>query len=278
MNRQYRHPVSARFVMIAACYFMLGTFTHATPLYQQQVESAKVTDKALQKARKQIDEHVDIKLQDKLALAPFHKRDKQIEMAKQPICMNCHLPLPHRKNERSRSFMNMHSRYIACETCHLRPDDVQFSYQWLAYDGPLAGTTVPSRNGDQAKQDKTDKATDKPVKMPLPPYKNARIAPFLNAEWVISFKDSDFAKQIARDWKEANDEQRARLKVRIHAPLKEEGPACQACHGKEKPMLDLSELGATSRQKLAIQRNTVVRFFERYKKDDERIRISYILK
>jgi len=251
----------------------------AKPLYQQQLEAATISEKTLQKARKQIKEHKEIKLLDKIAVAPFHKRAEQKMQEKQAMCMNCHRSLPHRKNERSRSFMNMHSRYIACETCHLRPKNSQLDYRWLAYDGPEAGKIVAPRSAATLEHDvKKDSRKGKQKKQPLAPIVGARIAPFLNDEAVLLFKDSDFAQQTARDWKEANAEQRARLKARLHSPLEEKGPACKACHGKEKPMLDLKALGATAKQLNAMQRNTVVRFFERYKKDDERIRIGNILK
>jgi hypothetical protein len=261
---------------------------HAEPLYPQLVKQATVSDKVLKEAGKQVREHKKVKVLDALSVAPFHKRDTQQETAKQPLCLVCHLTLPHRKNERSRTFMNMHSRFIACETCHLRPKDIPLEYRWLAYDGPDAGhelaprstvvaiekTKVASEENKQGSDNKEKrKKKEKVKKVPLAPQSGARIAPFFNGEPVLLFKDSSFAQQAKRKWKEAEDE-RAELKARLHAPLEKEGPACQRCHGKKKPLFDLEALGATAKQVKAIQQNTITRFFERFKKKDERIRIG----
>lgn len=260
---------------------------HAEPLYPQLVEKAVVSDKALQEAGKQVREHKKIKVLDALSVMPFHKRDKQQETVKQPLCLACHLSLPHRKNERSRTFMNMHSRYIACETCHLRPKDIPLEYRWLAYDGPDAGHELAPRstvvaiekNNVAIEEDTQDngkkqhKKKEKKKKVPLAPQPGARIAPFFNDEPVLLFKDSAFARQAKRKWKEDEDN-RAELKARLHAPLEKEGPACQRCHGKKKLLLDLEALGATAKRVKAIQQNTITRFFARFKKKDERIRIG----
>ncbi len=269
----------SKYYALLFLFVLFNGSASAKPLYQQQFETATISEKALQKARRQIDEHKEIKLLDKVGVAPFHKRGEQKAMTKQAMCMNCHLTLPHRKNIRSRSFMNMHSRYVACETCHLRPENSQFDYHWLAYDGPQAGMMVMPDNVVPVTLDSKQSVRNlKPIQIPLASFPGARIAPFLNNEMVLLFKDSEFAKQIARDWKAASEAQRATIKARLHDSLQEKGPECKACHGKENPLLDLKALGATTKQLNAIQRNTVVRFFERYKKDDERIRIGNILK
>lgn len=280
MNNRYGNCL--RFV--ALLLLCMGN-AHAEPLYPQLVEKATVSDKVLKEAGKQVREHKKIKVLDTLSVMPFHKRDKQQETVKQPLCLACHLALPHRKNERSRTFMNMHSRYIACETCHLQPKDIPLEYRWLAYDGPDAGhelaprSTVVAIEKDKVAIEEDNqgnakrKKKEKKKKVPLAPQPGARIAPFFNGEPVLLFKDSSFAQQAKRKWKEIEDE-RAELKARLHAPLEKEGPACQRCHGKKKLLLDLEALGATAKQVKAIQQNTIARFFERFKKKDERIRIG----
>ena len=95
---------------------------------------------------------------------------------------------------------------------------------------------------------------------------------------MLLFKETSFAKNIKREWKDADETQRAEIKAQLHAPLKKKGPACKKCHGKRNPMVDLERLGATATQLKAIQNNIVVRFFERFKKEDERIRIDKLLR
>ena len=284
MSSRYRDWLRLEvIVMIVLLLSMHSAEAGSKPLFLQLFETASVSDKALQKARKQIKEHKEVKVLGKLSVPPFHKREKRQKPAKQPMCMTCHLPLPHRKNKRSRTFMNMHSRYIACETCHLRPKEIPLDYRWLAYTGPQAGDELPRRLnhisidknmqqvGNKKKRQKTGL---RKKKVYLAPQTGVRIAPFFEGVPVLLFKDSDFAQEIKRKWKNATHAEQAELKVRLHAPLTKKGPACKSCHGKEKPLLDLAALGATPLRLKAIQQNTIVRFFSRFKKEEQRIRIS----
>lgn len=217
-------------VFVIICSFAFAEQTSADTLYQQQVNQAELSDKQLQEALKQIKEHKEIKLQDKLSVAAFHKRSELMKTSKQPVCLNCHHALPHRKNERSRTFLNKHSHYIACETCHLRPRDIKLEYRWLAYDGINAGRDIEV---DNRREDKVDKDPLKPEKQPsLIPQSGARIAPFYQDKPALEFKGDKFANKVKADWKEASEEERARIKARLHAPLEEKGPECQHCHGE----------------------------------------------
>ncbi len=37
------------------------------------------------------------------------------------VCRTCHGTYPHYSDEKTRSFMNIHSKRMACESCHIRP-------------------------------------------------------------------------------------------------------------------------------------------------------------
>ena len=260
----------------------------ADTLYQQQVKQAEVSDKALQEALKQVKEHKDIELKDKLFAAPFHQRAEQQTTVKQAFCLTCHQPLPHRNNERSRTFMNKHSNYIACETCHLRPKDIQLEYRWLAYDGVDAGHELAARSAADEKskvieQSEIEKQSEQHRSklnqpMPLAPQPEARIAPFYQGVPVLIFKQSNFADKTRAAWKDGRETERAKLKAQLHKPLEKKGPECQQCHGDEKPLLDIEALGALPQRAKQYQKNTIVRFFSRFKKDDQRIRIKDLLR
>ncbi len=279
MNNQYKvHPA---FMMICLLMFMPFPATAKT-LYQTYVEQAKISDKTLKKSLKQVKKHKVVNIIDDLSLPPFHKREKLQTTEKQPFCLTCHLPLPHRKNERSRTFMNMHSRYIACETCHFRPEATTMTYRWLAYDGADAGNALSPRRAFEiiveasSPIERKHKAQFK-KRVPLAPQPGARISPFYKNMPALLFKETPFAQKIKMEWKDANENRRAEIKAKLHAPLKKEGPACKKCHDKREPILDLKMLGATPAQLHKIQSNTIVRFFSRFKKEDERIRINKLL-
>ncbi|MCW8830720.1 MAG: hypothetical protein OQK32_04270, partial [Gammaproteobacteria bacterium] len=111
-------------VFLFVCSLLLCQQLMAAPFYQQQVKQSAPGDKQITDALKQIKEHKDIQLQENISVPVFHHRVDSQKTEKQAVCSNCHHELPHRKNERSRTFMNRHSRYIACETCHMRPKNI----------------------------------------------------------------------------------------------------------------------------------------------------------
>ncbi len=255
----------------------------AEPLYLERVKQVDVSDKMLQKSLKQLEEYKEINVVDNFSVPPFHKQTTLAATEKQPFCTTCHLSLPHRKNERSRTFMNMHSRYIACETCHFRPKETALAYRWLAYDGFDGGRTLAPRSAIELIVDVPPQPERKHKKqfekrVPLAPQPGARLTPFFNDAPVLLFKDDPFAQQTKKKWKDADKALRAEIKARLHAPLEKEGPVCNKCHGKRKPMFDLEALGATPAQLKVIQNNIIIRFFDRFKKDNERIRIDKLLR
>ncbi|MCF6338021.1 MAG: hypothetical protein L3J84_08725 [Gammaproteobacteria bacterium] len=279
MNKKYK----LHLVFIAICLLMFMPYPAAAkPLYQTHVAQAKINDKTLQKSLKQVKKHKAITIIDNLSVPPFHKRVTLPETKKQSFCLVCHLPLPHRNDERRRTFMNMHSRYIACETCHFRPETTTMAYRWLAYDGIDAGNALSPRRAAKVTIDSNSPSARKhkaqfKKRVPLSPQPGARIAPFYKNIPVLLFKDTPFSQKIKKDWKDANENQRAEIKAKLHAPLNKEGPTCKKCHGKDETMLDLEILGASAAQLKKIQNNTIVRFFDRFKKTDERIRINKLL-
>ncbi|NOR52302.1 MAG: hypothetical protein GQ470_06740, partial [Gammaproteobacteria bacterium] len=114
----------------------------ADSLYLQLVRDSDPAAKAVKEAKKQLQDHKEIEIIENLSVAPFHRRITEKESEKQPICRSCHQRLPHAKSERSRTFLNMHSRFIACESCHLKSEGKSFDYRWVAYSQPRMGEQI----------------------------------------------------------------------------------------------------------------------------------------
>jgi hypothetical protein len=250
-------------------WLLIGTLlvgaAQASPLFVQRYETAQPGDEAVAKALEQVREHKEVKIIDKLKVPPFHKQLTPGVTEGEAYCQGCHLPVPHTKHLRTRAFLNMHSRYIACETCHFRPKDVNLNYRWLDYTRQKAAP-VEGRL-------RTGEAIDNGQAMTG----SVKIAPFAGEEPAIAFPGSEFAQRIAQTWKDSDENGKARLKAKLHAPLEKEGPACAKCHTEQKPMLDLTALGAPPEQARSIQRHVIPQFFGRYKADDERLKIIDIL-
>jgi len=219
----------------------------AEPLYLEQVKSSGVDEKKLQEAHKQIKEHSEIVLKEDLFVSPFHKQGESKVTDKNSFCSTCHQQRPHRSDERRRSFLNMHSRYISCETCHFSPKDVQLEYRWLNFN------------------ENSNKISAK------------RITPFYGEESVIIFSDHELATQAKETWKNKSSVEKAKLKLRLHAPLSKEGPECIDCHNSKDQLLDLKLLDFTKKETAKLQQHAIPRFFSRFKKEEQRLRMSDLL-
>ena len=235
-----------------------------------QVESAQPSEQAVEKSRKQLKEYRDLELKKIRHPPPFHFREEATENGKKAFCTNCHLDPPHRKSERKRSFLNQHSRFIACETCHLKePQKGAFEYRWLAYQLPGEGEWIAADVSVHSRADAVQKSS-----VPRP---GARIAPAFKGVPAVVFKDDDFAHETDKKWQQASVNEKAQMKLKLHAPINKKGKKCQRCHDDEKSMLDFELLGISETVRRAITENLISIFFERYSKENERLRLSNLL-
>jgi len=254
---------------------VFSVHAHAAPLYVEHVELATIEQKKLDEAYRQIKEHKEITLKKDLFVPPFHKQNPAHATDKNSFCSTCHLLPPHKENKRKRSFLNMHSQYISCETCHFKPENIQLEYKWLDFN---------ENNNENLTQNSNNK----------------RITPFYNNEAVIIFVDHELATQVKQIWqKESADKElsteespthelstevtleKAKLKLRIHSPLDKKGPKCIDCHNNKDPFLDLASLGFDKKEIFKLQQHSIPRFFGRYTKDgtkdEQRLRMTDLL-
>ncbi len=237
------------------------------PLYLFLLDFSKVDQKAVEQAKQELQKKQEIELQGDLQLNPFHQRNsltlkEKMTVSEQSFCRTCHLPLPHQKNSRSRTFNNMHSRYIACETCHLDKnklnqqlliDDEHLQYRWFDYNkrtqiNPLKGLLTITDHQDVNKRPTA-----------------VKITPFYQQRAVVITRQHLYVEKLQENWKTSDQQVKAEIKVRTHQYLKAEGEACHNCHRKNNGLLDLSALGATEQQIKAYGENSIVNFFKRYK-------------
>jgi len=146
----------------------------------------------------------------------------------------------------------MHTRYVSCETCHFIPANTQLKYKWLNF------------NSDSNKT---------PAK---------RITPFYNDEAVLIFSDHIFAEQVKQSWAKENRDnkttiEKAKLKLRLHTPLNAEGPECLDCHNNKNQLLDLESLKFSRKDIKKLQQHAIPRFFSRFKKEEQRLRMTDLL-
>lgn len=254
--------MSIRFIILIVWVCLISD-VQANSLYLEAIK-AQPDAKQLEASREKVLEYKEVKIRDDLdkKLPPFHLRvEKQINTG-ETFCQLCHLPLPHRESIWTRALLNMHSRSIACGTCHFRPRNTTFAYRWLDFSSEKAVTGDAFRF--RAGRDWDNENL---------PDGNVKIAPFWQDNPAIPFPESSAAQAIEREWRDGDTEQKIQLHARLHAPLEQKGLACEGCHQEEKPLFSLQALGANPEQTKQIQRHVIPQFFKRYRDKEQKIRI-----
>jgi len=233
--------IARRFLML---YFLATPVALANPL-MLEMDQARPDAGELQRAKEQLEQPPVRAIVTPLFVPPFHKRENAPALPAS-FCRGCHQQNPHRSNVRKRAFLNMHSRYIACETCHWRPEGKQLEYAWTKVPGSSRAEGI--------------------------------ITPSLKGEPVMIMENTPWARTLKRQWEEADDAGKVEIKAKLHQPLKEKGPGCGACHGNEETLLDYEVLGYKPQQARKLERNPTARFIERTEPQsaDEPIRRIHI--
>jgi len=250
----------------------MSPYVMAESLYLQEMNNTLLSDQQLEKSKEKLEAHKTLEVREDLAMPPFHKRAQLKASLEYSTCTSCHLLPPHTKSERTRTFMNMHTQFIACESCHFRPKDKTLNYQW---EDVRDGTRIQAKTKLFRQVTSSEEKPEERVKALHAYYK---IAPLYQGETIGLRKNHPFAKESKRLWEKGTELEKIERRALIHAPLEEKGPECSACHDKNESLLDLAELGANTYQANKIYNNIIAQFFARYKDEDSRIRIMRLLK
>lgn len=261
------------------------------PLYQnlliaQQSNNNAIKSKAAQKEfialQKHLTESNKVQPLAPLDVAPFHFRAREDLKSRgennTSLCMSCHSHQAHSKSVKLRSFLNMHTKTVACQTCHFTNKQYRLAYQWQKPSGDLV-----------AQIDFADK-------------KDHVLIPTYQGKSIVPNKNSAFTKALLAQWQQAekvvNKKQLALMWQNIHQPLSSfsmgansitdklansqfEGSqaiTCTSCHQTTKPMIDLVELGADKQRQQQFEQNIIARFFKRYRKEEDKINLLELLK
>ncbi|WP_456412245.1 hypothetical protein [Thiolapillus sp.] len=210
-------------------YFLAASIALANPLVQE-MDQAQPDAGELQRAKEQLEKSSPEAVETPLFVPPFHKR-KVAQALPATFCRSCHQQNPHRSNARKRAFLNMHSRYISCETCHWRPEGEQLAYAWMQVPGSS--------------------------------HARGMIVPRLKGEPVLIAESIPWARVLKQQWEEADEAGKVEIKAKLHHPLREKGPGCGACHGNEDALLDYGLLGYKPQRARELELNPTARFIER---------------
>lgn len=154
-----------------------------------------------------------------------------------PLCFICHAEMPHNKNKKVRALLNMHTQFLVCESCHLRPpEDGWIVYKWANPadsnpKGPFMGTRYEGETGMISEvDDKLSKIT--PFHVAL---RHGESSTVLN-------QDAPLARDFMRVRDRLTPAQREGVKNKFHRNVQPKGYDCQTCH-RQKGLFDYAKLG-----------------------------------
>ena len=183
----------------------------------------------------------------------FHHIDYEMSPDNRSACVECHGDIPHDQKKEIRAFGNMHSAFIACETCHVRLEGDQKTGVFKWYDR------------------KTGKIIDSPITegVEMGRY-NAKIVPFERVDGELRRIDTqsslDFAREYQKNEKTLSERQKSKAKKIIHKMVSEKPYMCEDCHRKDGSLLPFEALGYSKKRADILVSTEVVGMIKDYTK------------
>lgn len=200
-------------------------------------------------------------------LTDFHKEERFAitRIDDRSSCRVCHPLYPHSSNIKVRAFLNMHTGFLICESCHLRKEKYEnLTYEWKApeafeFVGEPYGTHLkrekkPEKNRDMiSKMLKIFSSDKENSEGNTTEYFISRIAVFSledgakrNVENIV---DIEKAKGFMEREKSLSIEDKAKELEYFHRDIARKGinVACNECHSI-KSKLDFNRLGFSEKR------------------------------
>jgi hypothetical protein len=183
----------------------------------------------------------------------FHHIDYEMEPDNRSYCIECHGDIPHNKTKEIRAFANMHSAFLACETCHVRLEGDQKTgvFKWYARK---TGEIIPS-----------------PIQEGVAPgLFHAKIVPFERIDGKLQRIDDqskiDFARNYQRTEKTLTEDQKTEAKKIIHNRVAQNPYLCEDCHRRQNPLIPFEKIGYSKKRTDLLVSNEVVGMIRDYTK------------
>lgn len=241
---------------------LLGNTGLTTPLFAQEGGSISgITSTRNIDLSKELE-----KTWDYISRRHFHNylADEMPQNSNPALCFICHGSYPHQNAKKTRSILNMHTIFMACETCHFKYDPKEmhrYGFRW--YDGTT--TIQASQRHYGTKYDRTSGIVLMESATTL--YK---ITPYLNKEgkfYMINMRqNTPWAQKnlVNRDHVFTPEEQ-AKLKTSIHASIETKGRECGECHTVNS-IMNFRQLGFDAERERDLTGLNIVGMVEKYQK------------
>ncbi len=179
------------------------------------------------------------------------------------FCFVCHGNIPHSNAKMTRSILNFHTVFLACETCHFRFDPkerAKYGFRWFGGDENIQA--AEERYGT-----KYDPNTGR-VRMELSKTMS-KITPYKMWEgkyYMVNLRmDSKEAQDYLMHRTTYTPEQQSAIKSKIHTSIEAKGRECAECHQKNG-VLPWKRLGFDEERIRDVTGLNIVGMIEKYQK------------
>lgn len=221
---------------IVVCLYCLARFLYFQPhsTIQRQVES--------------VNERFTQKRSHEIGAGEFHVSESQVatNISTAPLCLRCHGNFCHYKSDLFRSYYNMHTFFLSCETCHIRREsDADIKFKWF---------------------DDTNGMELKAVRGEYQNY-NAKIVPVRLIGETFERLDKFPEPALALDFMKHKDtysvEQKETIKKQLMKHISSRPVTCEECHSKQA-YLNYRELGYNDSRSADLSRIEIVKMIKEY--------------
>ena len=198
----------------------------------------------------------------------FHNIGFSIEADNASICVRCHGTVPHDESKEVRSFLNMHSFYLGCETCHIHPQENEppFEFRWYS---KVTGEPVENPLKLVKIENLYTKLADYEKKYVVYGDYGAKISPGEFTEGKFEFLKRgnmlDYVEEYLKNEKQYGTVQKSKAKKIIHKSINEKARECDGCHNNENQYIPFAELGYPPRRVEELTETAVVGMINKYK-------------
>lgn len=199
----------------------------------------------------------------------FHHVGFEIKEDKTNACVYCHGQVPHEKDPETRSFLNMHSFSVACESCHVVAEKGKGKWGFAWY-GINNGEIVSSPTMLVEENIFKGPFGNKNKKYYPTGNYGAKIAPGYISDGDFELLSTDDDLNIAEDYmqehQEMSESERKTAKKEMHKSLKKEALECDYCHGDEKGYIPYEKLGYPPRRVRQLTDSAIVGLISKYER------------
>lgn len=161
-----------------------------------------------------------------------------------PLCLRCHGNFCHAESKELRAFYNMHSFYLACETCHIRPQEGEsFGFQWFDNKTGGAVTEIQGKKGSYG----------------------AKIVPLRGDGRLDVFPKEALALEFMKMRDTYTEDERNKIQEELMEHISKEAVTCKECHQRQG-YLPLSVLGYSQSRIDHLAQLEVIKLIDEYTK------------